>query len=156
MGARIQIPGKLVLQSMKDGDVYFFDKGVNIGIPEHLHICVVKDSVNGTLIFACCTSQIDTMNRLILKKNLSSETIVYMKKSQYPFLTKDTYINCNDVFKMEEKDFINEYDRGNISKRDGIELGHYSQILNGIQKSDLVEEELKDVIANISLDKYRN
>lgn len=155
MGVSIKIPGKLVLQLMKEGDVFFFEKESKVEVPDHLHICVVKGSVQEPLIFACCTSQENTMNKLIKKQNLSSETIVYVSKKKYPFLTKDTFINCNNLFIISQEDFIADYDRGNIIKRESLDINHFSQIRNGILKSDLVEEEYKDMVSNISLDDYQ-
>lgn len=155
MGAYITIPSKLVLQYMKDGDVFFFEKKSKLGIPDHLHICVVKGSGKEPFIFACCTSQENTMNRLIKKQKLSSETIVFMDKSSYPFLTDDTFVNCNSLFVISEEEFASDYNNGLIKKREGLGLVHYSQIINGILKSDLVEEEYKDMLSNISLDDYQ-
>lgn len=43
-----------------------------------------------------------------------------------------------------------------IKKREGLGLAHYLQIINGILKSDLLEEEYKDKIVQIALDDYSN
>lgn len=155
MGIRIPIPGRMVLQNMKEGDVYFFDKNSSLGVPNHLHVCVVKGSEKEPLIFACCTSQEGTMNKLIKKQNLSSDTIIYMNKDSYPFLTDDTFVNCNSLFPISMDSFVKDWNDGHLEKRDSLGIGHFDQIVNGVLKSVLVEEEYKDMISQISFDDYQ-
>ncbi len=144
----MKIPGKLLLQTLQDGDVYFFDKKATVGIPDHRHICVKKTG-DTNIIFACCTSNQDTMNRFLEKKNLPSSSIVYINNAKYPFLTKDTYINCNNVSVISENQFVSECDNGLIEKKGKIDLSDYAQIVTGIKESILVEEEIKDLIPDV-------
>lgn len=127
----MKIPSKLFLQTLTPKKIYWFSTNPPSGISEHYHICITKND-DGFVIFACCTSQEDTMNRLIEKQGLSSSTIVHIKKGNYNFV-RDTFINCNQIFMMTTEQFADYYDKNGIELISEINLNHYQQIINGIK-----------------------
>ena len=143
----MKVPGKLFLESLICKKVYWFSANPPSGIPNHYHICVAKTD-DDFVIFACCTSQEDTMNKLIKKQGLSSSSIVYIKGGNYNF-TKDTFINCNQIYTMTIEQFSEYYDKGGVEFKSEIDLSHYKQIVKGIKESKLVAIEHKKMIPDI-------
>jgi hypothetical protein len=145
----MELPVTLILSTLEAGKIYFFRDNPPTGISKHLHVCVKKND-NRTLFFTCCTSQEDTMNRLIKYQGLSPETIVWIKKDKSNNFTEDTFINCNNVFVCSFDEFCASMSNGRISSAVGeISKTHYAQIINGILNSDLVPMELQDIIRTI-------
>lgn len=85
------------------------------------------------------------MNRLIEIQGLPSSTIVHVPKSE-SYLTQDTFINCNEVFVVSKTELKKEYECGNINFKGEMKDVYYSQILNGVHESILVDEEIKDIV----------
>lgn len=145
----MKIPDVFFLQTIEEKQVFFFTEKSIIGIPNHRHICLTK--IDGKcLIFACCTSQEQTLNKFLEFKKLPSSSVVYIPESDYSFLTKDTFINCNDVQIIDEKDFINDYNNGNIRRVGEIKFSHFAQIVKGVKESKLIPTETKKNIPDIN------
>jgi hypothetical protein len=143
----VKVPGNLFLASLTCGKVYWFSTNPSSGIPNHYHICVAKTD-DDIVVFVCCTSQEKTMNKLIEMKGLSPSTIVYIKEGNYNF-TKDTFINCNEVYTMTIKQFSEHYNKGEVEFKSEIGANHYKQIVDGIKESRLVAIEHKKMIPDI-------
>lgn len=147
----MELPSTLILSTVSEGNIFFFKKGCIVGIPEHRHICV-KKSEDEVLIFTCCTSQEDTMNRLIQYHQLDPVTIPWIKADETNKLTKDdSFVNCNNVYKISYSEFCDLVNKGIISSTGGtLKDGHFSQIVEGILASKLVEEEIKDYVRTMT------
>lgn len=139
----MNVPFDLFYSSLTKKKVYFFSSSSTIGIGNHRHVCVTK--TDNDTFFVCTTSQEKTMNRLIEIQGLPSSTIVHVPKSE-SYLTQDTFINCNEVFVVSKAELKREYECGNINLKGEMKDVYYSQILNGVHESILVDEEIKDIV----------
>lgn len=136
---------RLLLKNLEEGHIYFFEPTATIGIPDHRHIFLRKNG-EGLLIFSCCTSQQRTMQKLIAINGWSQSTIVKLTPNTQNKLTTDTYINCNSLQIISSDDFFENYKQGNITINNAeIDEVSFLAIENGIIKSDLVDEETKDL-----------
>ena len=136
---------RLLLKNLEEGHIYFFGPAATIGIPNHRHIFLRK-SCEDLLIFSCCTSQQKTMQKLIAINGWSQSTIVKLTPNIQNKLTTDTYINCNSPQIISSDDFFENFKQGNITINNAeIDDISFLAIENGIIKSDLVDEETKDL-----------
>lgn len=136
---------RLLLKNLEEGHIYYFLPTSTIGIPDHRHIFLKKNG-EGLLIFSCCTSQQKTMEKLIAINNWSQSTIVKLTPNKQNKLTTDTYINCNSLQIISSDDFFENYMQGNVTINNAeIDEFSFLAIENGIIKSDLVDEETKDL-----------
>lgn len=136
---------RLLLKNLEEGHIYYFAPSVKIGIPDHRHIFLRK-SADEMLIFSCCTSQQNTMEKLIAINGWSDSTIVKLTPNKQNRLTTDTYINCNSLQIISADDFFNEYKQGNVDINNAeIDEMSFLAIEHGIIQSDLVDEETKDL-----------
>jgi hypothetical protein len=140
----MELPSTLILTSLKEGKIYFFTEKTPIGVANHFHICAKKNGQ--TLIFTYCTSKEATVNRFLVKQRISSETVVYIPKDTVPVLPKDTFVNCNNVYPFPLDEFCRCLNNGEIVLKGEIDESICTQIVNGIMKSPLIADEIKEMM----------
>jgi hypothetical protein len=145
----IKVPTDHFLSAIQEKKVYYFSSIFLKTTEPHYFICI-KRTEDEVLILTCCTSQRDTIQKFIEKKNLPFETMVWISPSdrENPFYT-DTYVNCNSTFTYTVDEFRSMYDSDKIDFSGEISLNYYSQIITGIHKSPLVEAETKELIPQL-------
>ncbi len=99
---------------------------------------------------SCCTSQFDTVKRLIERNRFPRETLVYISKDdpENPF-RKDTYINCNEYFQYSLEEFWGLYFNNKLKIIGSLPLDSFEQILIGFVKSEVIEQEYKEALPGI-------
>jgi hypothetical protein len=144
----ITVPVELFKSTVQEKKVYFFSSTKLNTEKPHYFICIKRNNED-LLILSCCTSQQETVQKYIETRNLPHETMVWIKpEATNPFL-KNTFINCNNTFIYTLDDFESMYTTGKIKYSGEISLNHYSQIVTGIHKSPLIDEETKEMIPMI-------
>lgn len=139
---------QLFANGITEKGIYLFSSiHLNTTIP-HYFICIVR--TDGDLLYmTCCTSKFDTVSRFVETRGLPFETLVFIKPNnndtENPF-SKDTYVNCNNVFSYTVDELTEMYINGGISYEGKISDVHYEQLLIGINESPLVDEEIKEFI----------
>lgn len=147
----MKIPIESFISSIKEQKIYYFSSDkINVDNP-HYFICI-KKTEQDILILTCCTSQFETIRRFVETRSLPYETLVWIKPNveddDNPF-NVDTYVNCNFVFEYTIEEFRNMYNSNSISFSGEISMYYYSQIVNGLNLSPLIEEEIKDFLPKI-------
>lgn len=147
----MKVPIESFISSIKERKVYYFSSDkINVDNP-HYFICI-KKTEQDILILTCCTSQFETIKRFVETRSLPYETLVWIKPNEEdddnPFIV-DTYVNCNKVFEHTIEEFRNKYNSDLISFSGEISMNYYSQIVNGLNLSPLIEGEIKDCLPKI-------
>jgi len=127
---------------------YFPCEELKTPIP-HYFICICIYPI-GTANLSCCTSQFDTVKRLIERRRFPNETLVYIpdSDSDNPF-HRDTYINCNEYFPFLIEELWDMYQHGILEIRSELPLHSFEQILIGFNTSPMIEDELKDSLPDL-------
>lgn len=144
----MKIPVDLFVSAIEEKKIYYFSSTkINTNEP-HYFICIKKTD-NDVLIMSCCTSKFETVRKFVESRCLPFETLVWITPSDLnnPF-TMDTYVNCNDTIPFTIEEFRIMYDSDSITSSGEISLNHYSQILTGIHKSPMIDDEIKELIPN--------
>lgn len=139
----MKLPEELFSNGIAEKKVYYFSTSlISTDIP-HYFICIRRTN-DEALILACCTSQFETVKKFIESRNLPYETLVHITPTDTsnPF-DKDTYVNCNDCYPSSVSDFITKYRSDSIRFSGEISDAHFEQILIGLHKSPLIDEEIK-------------
>lgn len=121
---------------------------LNTDIP-HYFICVCNHPID-IVNLSCCTSQFDTVKKLIERNRLPSETLVYIseKESDNPF-SKETFVNCNEYFPYTIDELWDLYESGELEIIPSLLPIHsFEQILIGFNISPQIEEEIKESLPN--------
>lgn len=141
----MELPEALLESSIEEQNIYFFTEKAPIGIANHMHICLkVKDKL---LLFSTCTSQTDTVYRLAQFKGWDLNTFPCFKQNKQNSFQQDlTYVNCNNIFQCEKKDFIKWLKNGVIKPLEGkMNETDMELIAKGVKKSSMVAQEIKDL-----------
>lgn len=130
--------------------LYFSDPEALNTPSRHYFICI-SPSPEGHLVFSCCTSQFATVKGMIEHNAYENATLAFIKASDpdNPF-DKDTYVNCNEYFVYSLRNLWSKYLSGDLSFKSELPLDSFEQILIGLGKSDQIEEEVKELLPNIS------
>jgi hypothetical protein len=125
------------------GDIYWF-KNPNISSPDpHPHIYVGKKDEDH-LFMICCTSNFEGRQRYFEINELPFETLVRIKNGNHNKLTKDTYVDCNDILPYDVGDLYYEY---KMQYWGAITDAELLQIKEGISLSELLEQEIIDIVS---------
>ncbi|MBD1383743.1 hypothetical protein IDJ75_00510 [Mucilaginibacter rigui] len=137
------LPLETFSSSFEVGNIYWFvNPQINSNDP-HPHVCVGTDS-NEASFLICGTSQFEKKKRYFELNNVPFETLVWLDPTNLENnLYKDTYINCNDI---QRHNYIDLYINGSFSFYGKVSDSELYQIKNGVIKSDLLEEDLKDIV----------
>lgn len=116
----------------------------------HYFICLCNHPI-GSASFSCCTSQFDTVKRLVENKLYPPETLVYIphSDSENPF-TKDTYVNCNEHWVFSVNELWVKLQTGALQIMPNLlPLDSFHQVLMGLQASPVVEVELQESLPSM-------
>ena len=142
----VKIPTPTFLDHISEKKIYYFSSNKINSKEPHFFICLKRD--DNLLLMSCCTSQEEKLKKHIEKRGLPFETLVYVAHSTSNVFIKDTFINCNTCFEYTIDSFRDMYESNSIEYKGEINDNHYFQILNGIKKSPVVENDIKNKIPN--------
>jgi hypothetical protein len=134
------LPVSVFAESFKIGNIYYFKNPKITSAEPHPHVCVgIKDQAVVFLI--CGTSQFEKKKRYFELNDIAYETLVWVQPDPLiNQLTKDTYINCNDII---PHNFIELHGTPSFNYYGVVSESELFQIKNGIEISTLIEEEFK-------------
>jgi len=129
-------------QSFKVGNIYWFvDPQISSSEP-HPHVCVGIRRGNG-IFMLCGTSQFEKKRRYFELNGLPFETLVRVQANITNTITKDTFVNCNEI-QIHTIDTL--YANSSFGLKGEVSENELFQIKNGIEISELLEEDLKKEI----------
>ncbi len=139
----MDLPGSILGMSVGEGELYFFTVDCPVGVREHIHVCIKRNS--RILLFSVCSSQTDTALRLAKLKGLDLNTFPMFTRNDVNKFQRDvTYINCNNVIEITESEFGNLLRNGKVHRLSGrIDESGLSLIANGVKLSPEVERRIK-------------
>lgn len=141
----MQLPPQVILLQIQPKGFYKFGTNrLNTQIA-HYFICI---TISPTLyLMACCTSQIDTVTRLINAKQWPHSSFIYLSPQRYQCLYKDTYVNANQLFAFSRPELLTIINT--VSPHHNFMLGEYLndsdyfQIITAALASPNVERKYK-------------
>lgn len=141
----MDLPVSLIGTSIEESKIYYFTSNSPIGIPQHMHVCIrVKEQM---LLFSTCTSQTDTVYRLAVFQKWDMNTFPCFKRNAMNQFTRDlTFVNCNNIIRCSQDDFANYLKQGVIIPLEGVMDEEAMRLIaNGVRKSKVVTQEIKDL-----------
>ena len=131
-------------QTLFIGNIYWFVNSKISSTDPHPHVCISSNK-NGCVFMLCGTSQFDKKKRYFELNGIPFETLVRIQANSTNTITKDTYINCNEV----QSHTIDElYENNTFYSKGKVSESELYQIKNGIEISDLIEEDFKSELLN--------
>lgn len=139
----MNLPDNLLGAAAAEGDIYFFTADCPVGIADHMHICIKH--ADKVILLSTCSSQIDTAMRIAKLQGYDMNTFpVFTQTEENQFRKPQTYVNCNKVIELTEREFGNLVNSNKVYKLKGNigKLG-LALISNGIKLSPDIEGRIK-------------
>ncbi len=133
-------------KSVSEGRVYFFSKDCPVGIRGHMHVCIKHH--DEYLVFSTCSSQVTSAVKLARIRGYNVNTYPVIAPSKENGFDELTYINCNQVWILTEKEFGYLYKTCKIVNTRGngnIDAVGMALIANGIKLSTEIADEIKEL-----------
>ena len=133
--------------SLRQGTVYYMEDRALNSSESHYFIVLNHAPLDGrVLLLAVVSSQIEKVKRRIERKQLPKETFVEITESEYSDFTKDSCINCNQVFTKSIEELAQQFQRKEILAHTDMPAPHLSKIIDGTMLSPMVSDEDKSLI----------
>ena len=138
------MPRELQEEAVIEGNIYFFEKDVPFGIPDHMHVCIKRS--DRLLFFSTCSSQINTALQLSKRFGWDINTFPVYKANEETNQFKEplTYVNCNKCYELSVSDFVDLMEKGKVR----LLQGNFSEadlqlIANGVKASTQIPRGIK-------------
>jgi hypothetical protein len=131
--------------SLRPGTVYYMSERNLTSQQPHYFIVVNSNPLGDELlILAVASSQIDKVKRRRAKE--SDTTVVEVSSTQYDDFTKDSIIDCNQVFTKTLQDLCEQWSRKEIIPKKDIPPELLKNLQQGVLQSRLVSAADKNKI----------
>jgi hypothetical protein len=103
---------------LKPGCVFYFPETGFVSTKAHYFIVINKEPVNPQELFlVCVSSQIEKIKSI---NKRSPETCLEISKVQYSEFTKDSIVDCNNVFVKSIDEIILKMEQGILKQKNNI------------------------------------
>lgn len=140
----LRLPRKLQEEAVIEGNIYYFEKNSNFGIPAHMHVCVKR--ADKLIFFSTCSSQINTALELSKRLGWDINTFpVYQADDKTnQFKEPLTYVNCNRCYEISVSDFVDLIDNGQVRLLQGsFTEDDLKLIAKGVKSSTQITRDVK-------------
>ena len=138
-------PEILIKATIQAGSVYLFPEEAFFSTKLHYFIVVNHDPRNDPVILlACSSSQIDKTKRR--RRNCPSETIVEIKRSEYPDFTEDSVVDCNRIIKHNIENLVGKLTRKELEVKTEMDITIIKKLRAGLLASPSITGEDKSLL----------
>jgi uncharacterized pyridoxal phosphate-containing UPF0001 family protein len=133
----VSIPADLIISTtLKVGAIYKLTAPelINTKIPHYFIIVGIDDEDNYMVL---CTSQKENKLNHFKNNNLELEGLVCIQPNKVNKLKKETFVNCNDYHTISKSKLKDKINSDSLEVKGEISLNIYTQIKNGIIKSEV-------------------
>lgn len=144
---KIPIPSDAYIKgSLRPGSVFYFtDEELSSPEPHYFIVLNINPLKDHTLLLVCSqSSQCATVSR---KKRDFPGTVVEISPSEYVSFTKDSLVDCNNIFDRTIAQLIKKRDDGVLELKPEMHIDIVQKLRAAMIKSDLVAEEFKDMVS---------
>jgi hypothetical protein len=140
ISANIQIAALLC-----QGAVFYFPEKTFITSGPHYFIVMnANPTKEDDLILLVASSQIEKVQRR--RKNEPPETCVGINASEYRQFSKETMIDCNSYYRKGFTELVGLLEKRQLKIYCRLEDYLIKRLVEGIKKSRLIEQKIKDII----------
>lgn len=132
--------------TLRSGTVYYFTHRALQHTAEPHYFIVINDDPQSdrVLIMAVGSSQVDKVR--LRRRNMPGETLVEVASSEYPDFTKETIIDCNQVFELSREELVQKYQARELRSHQDFPAEVMDKIWQGVRISPRVDEAHKQLI----------
>lgn len=147
----MEIPARVrLLAGIQSGSVYYFEDD-QIASPEpHYYIVLNKNPrTEELLILVISTSQVEKRRQVAHRLGFPEETLVVVSPTEYTHFTKETAINCNNVFEKPVQSLVEKLESGRLRICTELMSDEIVQrIIAGVLVSTQVSINVQDILSS--------
>ena len=140
----MEIPWEIRL-TLRAGTVYYMaDRGLS-SVEPHYFVVVNADPIGDeVLLLTVASSQIDSVKRR--RRGEPASTVVEIAEAEYAEFSRDSVIDCNQVFSKSLADLCGQWNRKEIRSKLDLPRSILERLQQGVLESRLVSESDKEKI----------
>lgn len=92
------------------------------------------------------TTQIKNQQKYIKFTGADKDTLVYIDQADYPRLSKESVVNCNNIYEITLGELINKVNKGGKIFQEKLPKNKLNELIKGAMISDEVTQEQKQMI----------
>jgi len=142
----IDIPSEIRIKStLRAGSVYYFAEESFTTDEPHYFILISRHSDSDTIILlVCSSSQIAKVKNR--RRHLPPETLVEIDPSQYSAFTKNSIIDCNQVFEKSIDEIIQKLEQSVLKMKTEMDISLVEKLRKAVLESPLIEQRIKNLV----------
>lgn len=142
---KISIPPDAYIKGpLRPGSVFYFpDQELTSPEPHYFIVLNINPFTDDILLLVCSSSQCDAVK---WRRREFPETVVDISPADYTRFTKDSVVDCNHPFPRTIAELVKKYDDKLLKPMPPMPMNIVEKLRTAMVKSDLVTEELKDLI----------
>jgi hypothetical protein len=136
------------LRFIRQGAVFYMaDRRLSSSEPHYFIVLNLNPLKDQVLLLAVATSQVEKVKARCQRKRLPAETVVEICPLDYQDFTKDSCVNCNQVFTKSLAELVDQWRRKEVRGQADVSEPKLKELIAGITASPMVAQEEKDLIA---------
>ena len=139
----MDIPPEVVIKaSIKPGSVYYFPHEALSSPEYHFFIVInINPIVEEVIFLVCSSSQISKVKQR--NRHNPPKTLVEISNTQYPDFTRDSIINCNNVFPERIEKLIERLSNKKLKLKAEMKISLVNKLRKGVLASRQVPLKIK-------------
>lgn len=112
----MKIPADIQIKAtIKAGSVFYFvEEALSSDDPHYFIVLNHHPLTDEILVLVCSSSQINKVKERVRRRQFPESTVVEIFKREYPDFTKDSVIDCNEVFPRTLGQLIEKLTQGEL------------------------------------------
>ncbi|TRZ48811.1 hypothetical protein D4S03_09220 [bacterium] len=144
----IFVPPIVLINTIDDFCLLLFrDRNHQAGAPPHFHV-VFPVNAEADLVVTIITSQVGSLRQFYKWKKDACDAMVPVNKDIFPFLTRESVVNCNQAELMTKFELAQRVDRLSEYRIKACKIPSYLKVdvCTAIRKSPLIPPNLKKLV----------
>ncbi len=142
----VHVSGDVFGSTIQPGKIYYFKSEQLTHTSEPHYFIAIAMPNDDIVIFSVLTSQFEKRKRFIELNNFPFSTLVWIKPDDENELKKNSYVDCNTVFKYSKEKLIQMYKENEITFIGHVLDSKFEEIKQGILDSPLITREVKNML----------
>jgi hypothetical protein len=138
----MKIPADVQIKAtIKPGSVFYFvEEALSSDNPHYFIVLNHHPLTDNILVLVCSSSQIDKVKERVKRRQFPESTVVEIFTNEYPDFTKDSIIDCNEVFPRTLEQLIEKLTHGELKLK--TMMGR--DLIDKLRKAVLDSPKVKD------------
>jgi hypothetical protein len=131
--------------TLRSGTVYYFEhRGLHSTEPHYFIVINANPQVDRVLIMAVGSSQVEKTR--LRRQNMPDETLVVVDPTEYPDFSKQTVVDCNQVFELSRQELVQKFQAKELRSHQDFPAEVMDKIWQGVRISPRVDGVHKQLI----------